>query len=247
MKPIIVLFACLWLTLSQAVALPTCTIDPATKSANIALSGGNNTWTSTGAGGSGDGAHGTRGYPAGNGIANSPFKYYAEFTVTAVGAGANTFGVGIASAADPVSAYLGNSFNGVGFYNGNHVAQGNLTQTTLFTFTTADIIGMAVDFFNQKIWWTKNGTTWNNDVIGNQNPATNTGGFFPSTIAHGPWGSAGSGYFIVYPAIGSLSSGNVGVFNGGLTSFTYTAPSGYTGWCLGPAPGVGAGFMKSIP
>lgn len=221
--------ALLWATNALAV----CTIDPLQVHSNVTLSNGNHTWTSTSTAFSLGRA--TTGYLAGAGVTNASYKLYFEMTVTnaAPGNAGNAFGVGIDAFGDNVVSYLGQSFQGVGLYNGNNLVTNGATAVHYFTFTSAAVIGVAVDFFNQKVWWTKNGTTWNNDIIANQNPATNTGGF-GTFAAPGVFGGNGNAYKTVNPAFGTLDTGNIGIYNGGDSSFSYALPSGFVAWCGAP-------------
>jgi hypothetical protein len=85
-------------------------------------------------------------------------KFYFEVRVDAIG---STFGVGVAdglAAIVSTGSWLGSSGNGRGAtyrsdtsveFNGGFSATGS-------SFTTADIIGVAVDVPNKLIWWAKN-------------------------------------------------------------------------------------------
>lgn len=223
-----------WLTVWVAHAVAAvCTIDPANVSANISVTNGNLTWTST----SGTNAlgRGTLGYLAGTGVTNASYKLYFEMFADSALGGGDFWGVGIDAGSDSVVGYLGQTSAGVGLYIAGSVATNNATAATYFTYTTSNTVGIAVDFFNQKVWWTKNGTTWNNDIIANQNPATNTGGFTAFT-SPGVFGGGGNPYATVYPAFGSLTrTGNSGTFNGGATAFAFSRPSGFIPWCGAPA------------
>jgi hypothetical protein len=214
---------------TQAFAV--CTWDPAHIHTNMALSNGNKTLTvTTGVNGTG---HATTGYLAGTGVTNASYKLYFEITATTVNGGWNS---GIDQTSDVLGISLGDSFAGVGMYNSGHVFNNGNQGAAYFTFVSGDILGLAVDFFHQKIWWTKNGTTWNNDIIGNQNPATNTGGY-NTFSGEGVFGGNGGPYRVVVPAFGSFSSpslGDVATYNGGDTSFSYTLASGFTAWCGTP-------------
>ena len=124
--------------------------------------------------------------------------------------------------------YPGHDLGEVGYFGqaGHVYGQGNQTLATLATYAVGDTIGQAVDFSNKKIWWQKNGGNWNNDVIGNQNPATNTGGVSLSSVII-------SGYTYA-PCVGLNSTAATGLgsitCNFGATAFTYTPPSGFSKW-----------------
>jgi hypothetical protein len=75
----------------------------------------------------------------------------------------------------------------------------NSAGTLNFTnFGTGDKVDIAVDRVNNKIWFRTNGGNWNNDVIGNQDPANNIGGQDISGIvgdlypAYTLWNAAGT-------------------------------------------------------
>lgn len=207
-----------------------CTLDPTRVSTLMTLSNGNLSWTGTSNSLSAC-VYGTLGYLAGTGSTNASFKLYFEATVNNIATGASFGpGIGLGVASSPTNEFLGQvGANSVGFYTHNgfveiesdHVA-------TYFTSTTGAIIGVAVDFFNQKMWFTQNGTTWNNDIITNQNPATNTGGV-PDLIDIFVVSSV---YQTIYPGFnnGDGAAGNAITANFGASSFTYTVPSGFTAW-----------------
>ncbi len=110
---------------------------------------------------------------------------------------------------------LGTDANGVGFKSGGTVVINNSTVATIFTYTGGDRIGVAVDIQYQLIWFTKNGTTWNNDIIANQNPVGRVGGISLATMNQS----------VQYPAAGASATGNV--VTAAFTTLTYTAPTGY--------------------
>lgn len=210
--------------------------------ANIVLSNGNKTWASNSA--SQTSGIGTVGYLAGTGSTNASFLKYYETTIVATGS--NGPGVGITNENQNFNQVLGSGIgnSGISLQSNGATLYLNANGTPAFTFANTNVIGMAVDFANQKIWWTKNGTTRNADIIANQNPATNTGGFHANPSASGtPFGQSGS-YHTIYPAFGSLASGNSATINAN-GPFAYTLPSGYTGWCVTSAPP--ANFMKVVP
>ena len=108
-----------------------------------------------------------------------------------------------------------------------------LTASAGASFTTNDIIGIAIDLDNQKIYFSKNGT-W--QASGNpESGATGTGSFFditagklytPATATYNPNNiyiyNFGSPYF-------AISSGNAD--GNGFGNFEYAVPSGYLTIC----------------
>lgn len=85
--------------------------------------------------------------------------------------------------------------------------------------TQGGVVDIAFDLINMKAWARFNGGNWNNDVIANQNPATNTGGYSISGIT-GPFYAGGS----------AVGVGDTITANFGEQSFTYALPSGFTAW-----------------
>ncbi len=219
------------------------TWDPSHTAAAITLSNGNKTGTTTSTGSLS--THSTNAYAG-----NSGYLLYFEVTATTVLTAGNTWGVGICSTGSPTGSFPGGSaVAGMGFYQNGKTFVATALQSTYFTFVSGDVIGVAVDFGNEKIWFTKNGTTWNNDVIGNQNPATNTGGFRPAA-----WGTPGTGNganpFVTSGVFNNVvinwgstgSNGNVGILNGGSSAFSYTLPLGYSAWDSPPTAHAGNAY-----
>lgn len=102
--------------------------------------------------------------------------------------------------------------NGAIYVNGvTNVNGGSISGQTLC---------VAVDLTNNKIWFRVNGGNWNNDVIGNQNPATNTGGKDISAIT-------GNGLLILASV---TAASETCTLNAGASAFAQTAPSGFSGW-----------------
>ena len=125
-------------------------------------------------------------------------KYYYEYTVTTVGLAST---VGIADAA--VSQSSGTSFSGANgrAYQANG-QKSNLVTASAYgsSFTTGDIIGIAIDMGAGTIVFYKNNTSQ---------------GTAYSDLAGGTW----------FPAVYLNSA--VGNFNFGQRPFTYTPPTGY--------------------
>jgi hypothetical protein len=74
-------------------------------------------------------------------------------------------------------AYPGNDTQSVGFsMDGNFYFNGSLVQSGLPTWTTNNIIDIAVDLYNDLIWIRVNGGGWAGNPAGANDPATNQGG-----------------------------------------------------------------------
>lgn len=133
------------------------TWNPADKSANISLTGGNLTASASSASVGGVRGHVITG------------KYY--FEVTCAGTVADS-GVGLAT--------LAADLTGPSRIAGVNVANGAVFMGTIFyyyistAFVSGDIVCVAADLPNNTIWFRKNGDLWNNSSTAD--PATNTGG-----------------------------------------------------------------------
>lgn len=197
--------------------------DSANSAANLVLSGGNLIVASNS--GTFGSARATKGFLAGSGSVNANLKIYYESTILVTGA---SFGaqVGWKHGGSPTSNFLGGSSLEVGLEGHDGIVRQNgATAATYFAFVAGDVIGMALDFVNQKAWWTKNGTTWNNAVIGSQNPVTNTGGFSTANVCR-PSGAYGT----VYAAFGNLDNGDSVQANFGALPYAYPIPAGFTSY-----------------
>ena len=208
------------------------TFDPGNTSASITLSNGN--LTAAGVAGVNDRlAIGT--------VFETAGLWYWETTIN-VGPGAGGsdgfMTIGAAYSGFPTEGlYLGTSvgyypLDGAGIING--VGLGFVESAT-----TGSVVCVALDLTHKKMWVRVNGGNWNNDVIGSQNPATNTGGWDVSGVS----GISSTG---VAAAVAELiTEGNQVTANFGATTFAFTPPSGFAGFDGGgpPPPVVSAGAM----
>ena len=142
-------------------------------------------------------------------------KWYFETTIGPVGS--NVFIMGVIDQIHPLTSVLG--FNstgfGIGYYGFNgRVARNNTNIDTFATSTLDDVIGVAVDLDNNKVWFRKNGTWFGSGW----NPATNTGGHDISARGSNPLFAAGG---CGTPAAGASW------FNFGQRPFQSTIPSGF--------------------
>ena len=170
------------------------------------------------------------------GMFNGQGKYYAEFKV--VSGTSLLFGIAdyklagiIDRIEDGETRYLGEYANSYGYQrNGNFYYNGSSTSTGYDSFTTNDIIGMAVDMDNLKIYWHKNGTYQNS-----KNPASDNG----ETIV-----APDQAYHMAISVASSVANANFGNGIFGTTAissegtnasaigkFEYDVPSGYTALC----------------
>jgi hypothetical protein len=158
-------------------------------------------------------------------------KWYWEVTCQAT----NTayYVIGLASdRLNPDTQHLGNGSSGDGYLyrndtgnkgtGGTYTAYGN-------TFTTGDIIGVAYDADNGKLWFSKNGTYQNSG-----SPSGGTNEAFSSITG------------TYYPAVtdfdNNTSRNSTFIINFGQRAFAYTAPSGFKALCTTnlPTPTIGA-------
>ena len=122
---------------------------------------------------------------------------------------------------------------------GRYVNNGSVTDTDPDSFTSGDIIGVALDLTNNKLYFAKNGT-WGNSGDPTSG-ATGTGAFTIqalSTVQHGAYGFAvcsfdsddADEWFINFGSPPySISSGNSDA--NGYGNFEYAVPSGYYALC----------------
>jgi hypothetical protein len=195
---------------SSTWAVPSLTTWDSGTTTAVTLSGGNLVVTSTSA---------TVGGARVAGEIRTTGKYYFEITYTNLVGNA---GLGIGT---PASTYANMDANAtVGnmmFNSGNIYSNGSFTGLSLSTRSTSQVIYIAVDLDNRKIWFKANvgsgaGSLWNG-----------TGGADPATNVSGVTVPAGG----MVPFCTSASSGNVYTANFGASAFTGLVPSGFTsGW-----------------
>ena len=160
-------------------------------------------------------------------IAVSQGKWYAEFKATT--ADGSTLGIGEGI---PSGGFLGGSTNdGVIFHNGNFYTNGSGASTGYDAWSDDDILGVALDLDNNKVYFHKNNT-----YMASGNPAGNSGGeaitaaaSTNSGVYHFCAGDASSGTPAIQCNFGSppfaISSGNSDA--NGYGNFEYSVPSGY--------------------
>lgn len=195
--------------------MPT-TWDPAAKNANVVLSGGDLVASYSVADSTHYAGRATDSIAAGN-------KRYWEITITNAAVGSP--GVGIVNATPTFGngEFLGgdggSGNNSIGYYNTGDIFYAFTNPAVYATWTTGDVICVALDAGN-KIWWRVNGGNWNNSFA--SNPATNNGGM---DLASKPINGT------VYPAysVRVNSAGTTSITaNFGASAFAFTPPSGFT-------------------
>ena len=181
------------------------------KAANSIYSNGNLEHLSATPGGSYESGVSTIGVSSG--------KWYAEFTVAALGSDAIA---GVSTAPyNILNSWPGFINDSIGYEAvlGQFYKDGVGGQN-VSTYNVNDVIGVALDLDNGGIWFSKNGT-WQG--TGGPNPATNTSPAYT--------GLTGTHFF----ASGTGGSGRI-IANFGQRPFAYAAPSGFKALCTANLP-----------
>jgi hypothetical protein len=146
---------------------------------------------------------------------------YAEIQLGYIYSGGDTT-FGIVNASEALSNWVGLTTNSLGYWwSSGAVFTNNVAASTIFTSAQGDVVAIAIDEGNKKIWFKNinNNTGWNNDVIANQNPVGNVGGISISGVT--------GAHFL---AQSFNSAGSYSILNVGATSFVGTIPTGYSAW-----------------
>lgn len=171
--------------------------NPADKDAGVTLSNINR--TATVAGGSYLSARATSSHAVG--------KWYLEMVAGTI-TGDVIVGVGTGSA--NLGNYVGSDSLGFGYDTNGVVINNSVTIDTIASFTTGDVVMIALSMTDQKVWFGVN-NVWG----GGSNPVTNTGGYsIGSLTPMFPMGSPDH-------AVVNINPSNV---------LTYTPPSGFSPW-----------------
>lgn len=118
-------------------------------------------------------------------------------------------GFGFGNASQNFNSFLGTDVNSIGYFTNGQVFFNGGLLTTIGSYTTAAIVGSAIDFANAHCWWTLDGATWNSAILALQNPVGNVGG-----VALSVGGT-------VFPAYNLLTTAAT-TANFGATTFTYS-------------------------
>lgn len=201
-------------TLTVAAGASTTTWNSADKDSSITLTGGDLIATKGG----------TDAFRSLRAIAShSSGKYYWEITINTIVTNTGVQ-VGVANSSMALTSYVSDTTNGVAW--SDHTTGVRLNDTTpsngstgTETYAAGDIVCLALDLDNLKLWVRKNNNNWMGS--GTADPATNTLGASLSTLAAGPY----------YPAATLFDNGGDQITaNFGGSAFTYTAPSGFGNW-----------------
>ena len=164
-------------------------------------------------------------------------KWYAEIKCTAQSASQEAFLIGISSTQSTATTQeLGHHANDYSYYANDGSYRNNDTNNSYgSSFTTGDIIGIAVDLDNNKLYFSKNGI-WQNSgdptsgatgtgAISITDPTSTPRGAYFFAVCY--WSSTNNGTFDANfgnPSF-TISSGNTD--GNGYGNFEYAVPSGY--------------------
>ena len=154
-------------------------------------------------------------------------KWYWEMKVTSISGGGLL--TGVTDSTQSLSTWVGATTYSYGYYSTNGQKYNNNSGSAYGnSYTNNDIIGIAFDATNGKIYFSKNGTFQNSG-----NPATDTNPaftgltgrlFFPATSGY-------SGDAISYNFGSPAYSANSYADGAGYGNFSYAVPSGYYALC----------------
>jgi hypothetical protein len=160
-------------------------------------------------------------------------KYYFEVNITSIDA----TGYGIVGASDINQLATATTYNYLGFltksygYRSSGVKDNNNLSTSYgSSYTTGDVIGVAIDCDNGAIYFSKN-NTWQNSGVPTSG-SSRTGAAFTWT----------GGSQDMVPQMAVYKTGTTLSDNFGQRVFSYTAPSGFKALCTQnlPTPTIGA-------
>jgi hypothetical protein len=168
-------------------------------------------------------------------IGVSKGKWYVEAKAGAI-VSSNVMNIGVTY--NPSETARTNNDNKENYeytYNGSGNKSNNSSDTAYgSSYTTGDIIGIALDLDNNKIWWSKNGTFQNSGdpVAGTGEAFTLTSGetyFFYQQDETGASANTSTFEFNFGSPPFTISSGNADA--NGYGNFEYAVPSGYFALC----------------
>lgn len=193
----------------KASATPTTAWNPLDKNSNVNLSNANLTAT----------MGGSSFFSSFRAVAShNSGKYYYEMLIGTFSSPTGQ-AVGIANASAPLGGSLSPDGNTAVWVQSTSTTSGGTSQTMNgVTYTAGDIVSIAVDIGNSKIWFRVNGGNWMGDVTAN--PATNAGGASMSGVSAGPYFPVGTVY----------DNGSFLTANFGATAYSYAVPSGFGNW-----------------
>ena len=184
----------------SAVSSNYCVMNPLKLQANMRLTNGNLDVSSTDTGSA---------YCAFSSIVMSSGSWYAEYTINTSSGNYPQAGIGDLIKNPNTNEGLGDS-NGTAYQRDGRVIVNGTTIGTFATFTNGDVIGVAYDATNNRIYFAKNNT-----YINSGNPSGGTGYFSPASPVLG---------YVFGTALYSVGSCSV---NFGQRPFAYTPPTGF--------------------
>lgn len=196
------------------------TLNPLDKSATIALTSGNLTAT-------GSVSVATRA----NVLATTSISTGKKVFEATINTSTTNPGVGFANSAFPLTDYLGQDGNSFGYFNDGYVGyndtvNGAGNEPTGPSYTSGDVIQLALDAGAQIIWISKNGAYQGS-------PSAGTGGYAVATLS------------TFFPALQSQLSDALTV-NFGATAFANAPPTGFTAWDTNSTTVTGTGSATLV-
>ncbi len=194
-------------SVATPVALSTNTTwNPADKDASIVLSNGNRTSNKPGAA-----------VPKilRSTTSKTSGKRYAEFTIGGTGGGGDAVSAGLANATASLASGIGNSGNSMGYSSDG--GQPGCGFAGPGAFNAGDILCLAIDLDNNKLWGRINNGAWS----ASGDPVTGTNGSSTSGLGSTKYLMGGHDW-----------PNPTNTINGGQTAFTYSPPTGYSAWDL---------------
>lgn len=137
-------------------------------------------------------------------------KWYFEVTI---GSGAIVGAVGVGNASASKTNYFFVDANGWAYHTNGGKYTNNSGTGSYGTWGAAAVLMVAYDADADKLWLGKNGT-W----IGSGNPGAGTNEAYSSVSG------------TIYPMLALQLNTNAGTLNAGASAFTYTPPTGFSGW-----------------
>ena len=179
--------------------------------------------------------------PSQSTIGVSSGKWYAEFKIltsdnTVPGVVSTQWNHGTSQVSYSTGFYPGYTTAGYGYTKAGDVRNNaSAVGGTWSTFTTGDIIGVALDLDNDKLYFSKNGT-WQNSgdptsgatgtgAVSITTPSSTTDGFYYFSIGDGSGGTSSGAECNFGNPMNTISSGNSD--GNGYGNFEYSVPSGY--------------------
>ena len=193
---------------------------------NSTFSNGNTTFAS------GNSSSGT----VGNFLINTG-KYYWEVKAVSKAGGGDNYGIGIQGQdATATNQFPGDQSTGWMFYGGGNYYNSGSGTSAGVTYTAGDIIGVALDCTNNKLYFSKNGTfilsgnpsTGANGISITDPASVTLGGYYPSQTF---WENSTSGTFSInfgngYFGTTPVSSAGTNASSNGI--FEYDVPANFT-------------------